>query len=765
VAAAHNQSSDAEPPAQALFESKLNPPPPRPAVVSRTALVDRLVSANDVPITSVVAPPGYGKTTLLSQWAHRDNARVAWLSIDRHDNDLSQFVSYAAAALDRVESIDPALLGPAPRRHSVAGAASGFAAAMAGMKEPVTLVLDHVEALENAECLDTVAELALHLPPGARLALATRVDPPLPVPRLRARGDIVEIGVDDLTMNDAEARELLENAGVELSDSDLEAVIARTEGWPVGLYLAALALRAGGSRQGAGIPFSGDDRIVAEYLRAEVLAQISPDEVRFLTRTSVLDRMSGPLCDAVLESSGSGEILESLAHSNLLLVALDRRGQWYRYHHLFRDLLRAELTRREPECITALHVRASGWCENSGLPEMAIEHAEAGGDADRTNRLLLMHAPALYAAGRAESVNRWMTWFNDRNLVEQYPALAALGAIAFSTSTRMGDAERWADAAERSLAAPPGSDAERARRGSHERVLPDGSTLGAWLAIMRLALCPDGIDGIARDAEIAAIGLSAQSPYRASAQSFEALGLLAAGEVERADALFAHAYSLALVTSRLPSAVLVAAMRGLIAIGANDWAAAEERRGETLDVLNASPALDDYAESVPGFVLAARTARHDDDTATAQGFLARAARLRPRLTYGRPLLAVVALLEFGRAYAELGDTAGGREVVRQAREILKQRPNLGTLPAQLDALEARIDTMRSGTVGPSSLTAAELRLVPLLPTHLTFAEIAQRLHVARSTAKTQAISIYQKLGVSSRGAAVEHLQTLGLLDL
>jgi LuxR family transcriptional regulator, maltose regulon positive regulatory protein len=765
VAAAHNQMSDGEPAARALFESKLNPPPPRPAVVSRTALVDRLVSANNVPITSVVAPPGYGKTTLLSQWAHRDNARVAWLSIDRHDNDLSQFVSYTAAALDRVEPIDPALLGPAARRHSVAGAASGVAAAMAGMKQPVTLVLDHVEALENAECLDTVAELALHLPPGSRLALATRVDPPIPVPRLRAGGDIMEIGVDDLTMNDAEARRLLENAGVELSDDDLDKVIARTEGWPVGLYLAALALRAGGSRQDAGIPFSGDDRIVAEYLRAEVLDQISPEEVRFLTRTSVLDRMSAHLCDAVLESSGSDEILESLAHSNLLLVALDRQGLWYRYHHLFRDLLRAELTRREPEIITALQIRASGWCEDNGLPEMAIEHAEAGSDADRTNRLLLTHGPSLYAAGRAESVHRWMTWFDDHSLVEQYPALAALGAIAFSTSTRIGDVERWAAAAEGSSVAPPGSEGERARRASPERMLPDGSTLAAWLAIMRLALCADGIDGIRRDADIAAEGLSAQSPYRAAAQSFEALGLLAAGEVERADALFAHAYSRAVVASRFPSAVLASAMRGLIAIGANDWAAADERCREALEVLNAFPALDDYAESAPGFLLAARTARHDRDTTAARAYLARAARLRPQLTYGRPVLAVVALVEFARAYAEIGDSAGAREVLRQAREILKQRPNLGTLPAQLDALEARIDAMQSGTVGASSLTAAELRLVPFLPTHLTFAEVAQRLHVARSTAKTQAISIYQKLGVSSRGAAVEQLQALGLLDL
>ena len=203
------------------------------------------------------------------------------------------------------------------------------------------------------------------------------------MPRLRAGGEIVEIGIDDLAMNNAEARSLLEQAGVELSDDDLRKVIERTEGWPVGLYLAALALRGGGSRQRAGIPFAGDDRLIAEYLRAEVLDHMTTDEVLFLTRTSVLDRMSGHLCDAVLEGTGSADALESLAHSNLLLVALDRQGEWYRYHHLFRDLLRAELARREPELIATLQIRASDWCEANGLRELAIDHAQAGSDASR----------------------------------------------------------------------------------------------------------------------------------------------------------------------------------------------------------------------------------------------------------------------------------------------------------------------------------------------------------------------------------------------
>ena len=270
---------------------------------------------------------------------------------------------------------------------------------MTSMTEPIVLVFDHVELLHNDECLDAIAELALHVPPGSRLGSATRTEPPLPMPRLRAGGEVNEVGVGDLAMDESEARALLEAAGVELDETDVKKLIERTEGWPVGLYLAALALRVGGSEQNAVTPFSGDDRLVAEYLRSEVLNGLSDAEVTFLTHTALLDRMTGPLCDAVLGTQGSAEVLESRARSNLLVVPLDRQCEWYRYHHLFRDLLRAELRRREPTLIAELHRRAADWYEANGMPEIAIDHAHAGGDADRVNRLLLLCAQPAFAAG------------------------------------------------------------------------------------------------------------------------------------------------------------------------------------------------------------------------------------------------------------------------------------------------------------------------------------------------------------------------------
>jgi LuxR family maltose regulon positive regulatory protein len=345
-------------PSLELVESKLQPPPTRPGIVARTGLVERLLAADAAPVVCVVAPAGYGKTNLLAQWAQRTAHRVAWVSLDQRDNDPTVLLTYIAVALDRFEPIDPGIVGGlAGPGASIVDAVSRLAAAMAAMAQRVALVLDHLELLENQECLDAVAELAARLPEGVQLLVASRVRPPLPVALLRAQGRVLELGAEELAMDDQETRALLEGAGVELDEAAVSELLARTEGWPVGLYLAALAHKAdgGGPRRHAWAGFTGDDRFMADYLWSELLGQRPPDRVAFLTRTAVLERMCGPLCDAVLETTGSGDVLAWLEASNLLLVPLDRRRRWYRYHHLFQELLSAELDRREPELVPALH--------------------------------------------------------------------------------------------------------------------------------------------------------------------------------------------------------------------------------------------------------------------------------------------------------------------------------------------------------------------------------------------------------------------------
>jgi LuxR family maltose regulon positive regulatory protein len=276
----------------------------------------------------VVAPPGYGKTTLLSQWAERSGQAFAWVSLDEGDNDPKVLLTYVAEALDAIEPISDrvfhALASPV---SSVPGSVvPRLELAFSSMTSPAVLIMDDVPLLDNRECRAALSVLADHVSAGSRLVLAGRAEPPLRIGRLRAEGKVLEIGPDDLSLTRGEASSLLHDAGVALSEDDVAELHQRTEGWPVGPYLAALYLREGGLLRNAPISFSGDDRFVSEYMESEFLARISDQQRAFLTQTAVLEPMAGPLCDAVLDMPGSAATLADLARSNMLLVPLDRRG-------------------------------------------------------------------------------------------------------------------------------------------------------------------------------------------------------------------------------------------------------------------------------------------------------------------------------------------------------------------------------------------------------------------------------------------------------
>jgi LuxR family transcriptional regulator, maltose regulon positive regulatory protein len=460
----------------------------------------------------------------------------------------------------------------------------------------------------------------------------------------------------------------------------------------------------------------------------------------------VLERMSGPLCDAVLDTTGSSDILAWLEESNLLLVPLDRQRRWYRYHHLFHELLLAELDRREPELVPQLHRRAALWCEANGLPESAIDHAQAAGDADRVARLVWQLALPAYGAGRVDTTRRWFGWFEDQELLGRYPQVTVLGAWLQALVGQPVAAERWADAAE---------------QGPVTGTLPDGSTTQSYRALLRALLCRDGVDRMRGDIQAALAELSPASQWRPTAQLLEGIGYLLAGETDRADPVLAHAVEVASEAGALPVAVIALAERSLVAMHDQDWKQAAILAEQAQAVVRAG-ALDGYVASALVHAVAARVAVHRGDIPQAQEQLGRATRLRPLLTYALPYFAVQTLLELGRACLALDDAAGARVVLRHARDILRRRPDLGVLPNQVEELRSRIDTSRAGIAGVSSLTTAELRLLPLLPTHLTFAEIAERLYLSQHTVKTHASSIYRKLGVSSRNQATQHLQQTGL---
>ena len=728
-----------------LLESKFHAPVTRPGIVARTALVDRLAAAQ-VPVVTVVAPPGYGKTTLLAQLAERVWPRVAWVSCDDGDNDPVVLLSALAVALDRIEPIDPAVFWALASSGAGITVVPRFVSVIASMRLPVTVVLDHTEAVTNKGCLNTIAELVLHLPLGWRFALASRTIAPLPTARLRAQGGIVEVGAEDLAMSPEEASSLLEGVGVRPDMASTSELVQRTEGWPTGLYIAALAIRAGTRQSEAGLTFTGDDRFMGDYLRSELLDRVSGSEVSFLTRTAVLDRMCGSLCDAILDATGSGRVLEQMESRNLLVVPLDRRREWYRYHHLFRDLLQAELRRREPDLVQDLHSRAAAWYEANAMPEAAIEHAQAAGDNDCVARLVLEHAQPVWAGGRVVTVLRWMEWLRDATSAEHYGAIAVHGSLIFALLGHPSAAERWAAAAE---------------RGPSAGTLPDGSTMEGTLAYLRAILCRDGVDEMRRDAQIAWEGLSPASPYRATMLHTEGISYLVQGDPDKADPILAHAFDVATGANALPLAALILAERCIVAAQRHRWNEVATLTQRAVALVEAGR-FEDYWTSALVYAWAARDALHRRDIPMARYYVGRAARLRPLLTYALPVVSVQALLELTRSYIALADPGGAAAVLRQVHDILQQRPDLGVLPIQAEELHSRLAMIKAVAVGASSLTAAELRLLPLLPTHLSFQEIGERLYLSKNTVKTQAYSVYRKLGVTSRSEAVTRTHELGL---
>lgn len=731
-----------------LVASKLVPPFVRPGSVERTTLLDRLATETAPPIVSVVAPPGYGKSTLLRQWAEHRPRPSAWLTLDSDDNDPVVLLSYLAAALDQTVSVDPdvfrRLAVPQPSVRSIA---SMLGDALASQRL-ATLILDDVFVLENPDCHDIVGTLVEHVSTGSQVIAASRRELPLPVQRLRAQGRIVEIGPDDLALDHREATSLLNGAGVELAESQVRELVDVTEGWAVPIYLAARSVKARGDGARFDIAHVAAHRHVVAYVQAELLSAQTDETVEFLTRSALLDEMSGALCDTALMTTGSAERLEALAQSNLLVIPLDEHRHWYRYHHILRGLLRAELALREPELAPEVHRRAGQWCQDSGLPDVAVGYAMAAGDADRAAQIVQQRALPMYRVGRTVTLRRWFDWFDKQGLMDHYPEVALLGAWVSALTGHAVTAERWSDAAEHAPLLG---------------VLPDGSTPTESLqAIVRTGLCRHGMDQMLADAEVFERLIPSASPWRALAVLLLGMAHMLTGNLARAEDLFAQAADIAVDDGALPSASVALAESALIAFRRGEHVEAQAMSEHACAIV-AEGRLQDQATNALVFAAAARVAIHAGDAPRAKTFLAKAQRVRAGLTHALPFLAVQTRLELIRALLALADAPGARTVLREVDAILRLRPDLGVLPQQAEEVRAQLARIPVGTIGSSSLTAAELRLLPLLQTHLTFRGIGERLYVSPHTVKTQAISIYRKLGVSSRSAAVNRARDLGLL--
>jgi LuxR family maltose regulon positive regulatory protein len=730
-----------------LDQSKFRAPDLRSGMVHRDRVVHRLRASRGHRVVSITAPPGYGKTTVLAQWARRDRRAFAWVSLDERDNDPSVLLTYVAAAVHRTEAIDPGVFDAlaSPGLAAAITAVSRLGGSLQARSAPVVLVLDDLHLVSRRDCVDAVLRLAEHLPEGSQMALVSRGEKPLPLGRLRAQGKVMELGASDLAMDPQEATALLKGAGVDLPPEEVGELHRQTEGWPVALYLAALARKSGSPRAEA--PSLGRERFVVDYLHTELLDRLPPARVAFLTRTSVLDRMTGPLCDAVLDRTGSAYVLDTLERSNRLVIPLDRERRWYRYHHLFRDLLQAELERRSPGLAQDLASRAARWCEDNGLAEAAISYAMRAGDADRVARLLVALVVPLYYTGRIGTIRPWLAWFDHQGLLEAHPEVALVGALLHAVEGHAAAAERWADVAE---------------RGAFEGTLPDGTTSWeGWIAYLRSALCRNGVEQMRADGDVASENMAPGTVWLASAITLLAMSHLLSGNVDGADELLERAIDVGEEGGATGTVEL--AERALIAIERGQW----DRAGVFADSARANmreAKMEGYLTSILVYAAAARVAIHRGEVAQARKELASAQRVRPMVTHAMPFWAVQARLELARAHLALSDPGGARTLLREADGIVRRRPGLGILPAQVREVGRQIDAMRYDVLGASTLTTAELRILPLLATHLSFREIGEQLYVSSHTVKSQAISIYRKLGVTSRSDAIRSAATLGLLE-
>jgi LuxR family transcriptional regulator, maltose regulon positive regulatory protein len=734
-----------------VIQSKLAIPSLRSTLVRRTALVNRL-RASETRVVRVVAPAGYGKTTLLAQWAARDPRPFAWVSLDERDNDPAAFLTYLAAALKSVRRIDSGVFrAAASGRDSMwSTGVPRLGAALASMPEPIVLVVDDVQELRDRDCLEVFRPLSKHLRPGSQLVLSGRAEDGLPLARLRTSGQLLEIGRVDLALSDAQASSLLAAAGVKVSDAEARELNERAEGWAAGLYLAALFMQELGDSR-ATSSFHGSDRFVADYLRSEHLSRLKRADVKFLTRTAVVDQMCGDLCDELLERRDSARRLQALEEANFFVVPLDRHREWYRYHHLFRDMLLSELERLEPGLAPLLHRRAASWFDRHGQPEAAIEHAAAGGDLDEVARLVSTCALPFYRDGRVATVERWLSWFDDPKILEGYPAVAAFGAWVNALRGRPDDAERFAHALEHhSPDAGP---------------MLDGSTSPRpWAAMVRALLCHHGIDAMQSDAQRALEELAPSSFWRPISLLLLGVALLLEGEVERAEEILTRTAEEAVGAGAIYAGIVAHSELALTALARRDRARAELELEHAREFVENQP-VEDYLPAALYLAASARLALASGHAATARTLLVSAMRMRPQLTRAIPWFGVQVKLELARAHLALADVDGAQTLLREVEDVFRHRPDLGALGAQ--ARELRTELANAGSIDhgwASTLTAAELRLLPLLTTHLSFREIAERLYVSRNTVKSQAISVYRKLDASSRSEAIDRAVELGLVD-
>jgi LuxR family maltose regulon positive regulatory protein len=726
-------------------------------LVARPALLEQL-AAHERKLTLVAAPAGWGKTTLVAAWqrAEADERPFAWVSIDRWDNDPVRFWTHVVEAIRTVEpraGADALVLLRAPGTSLLETVIPALVNETADLGRQLALVLDDYHLIESPEIHESLAFLVDNLPAALHLVLSTRADPPLPLARLRARGELLEIRADDLRFTPAEAAELL-NVVLELGleDEDVTRLYERTEGWAAGLYLAALSLRGRADTHAFIADFAGDDRHIVDYLGAEVLRG-QPDEVRrFMLRTSVLERMTGRLCDAVTQTAGAGDLLVEIERANLFLVPLDDKRRWYRYHHLFGNLLLDELRRAEPELVPTLHRRAAAWYRDAELIPDAIHHALAGGATAEATELIANHWNAFFNQGRLATVSGWLDAL-PAAVVEGDPRLCVARAWLALDLGRVDEVETWIDAAEAEIQARAGANG--------------GAPTRADTEILRTVhRFKTGDVGRANEAARRTIKLAPPDAVFPRTAAHCVLGLTHywSNESDRAIAILEEAVRLARSAGNDLAASYALGYLSVIRAERRELDAADELAEKALG-LSDEPGFAEHFTTMMAHLGRAKARERRGDLMDAESAASRALALGLRGA-GRIEIASARLTLAEVRHAQ-GAADEARDLVREARRTLATCPDPRALAERVAEVERRVKAAprRPGatTTADEELTDRELAVLRLLDSDLSQREIGAALYVSLNTVKTHTRSIFRKLDASNRSEAVARARSLGVL--
>jgi LuxR family transcriptional regulator, maltose regulon positive regulatory protein len=755
TAAEHARSN----PATVLLTTKLQPPIRRRELVSRRRLIEALCADSAHKLTLIDAPAGWGKTTLLADWhsAPAETRRFAWVSLDRGDNDRARFWAYIIEALRAVEpdvGMNSLAFLRAPAGTPLDALLSPLINDLQVLSQAVVLVLDDYHLITNPEIHEAVAFFIEQLPNRMHVALATRSDPPLPLARLRARREMLEIRAWDLAFDEKETGTLLNQAlGLDLDLKDVSRLWVRTEGWVAGLHLAALSLKGQPDASGFIAAFAGNDRHIVDYLGAEILEAQTGDVRAFLLRTSILDRLCGPLCDAVTDTEGSARLLQEIESSNLFLVPLDSHRLWYRYHHLFAELLRHELKQTDSALLVTLHRRAAMWYRDEGYVPEAIQHFIAAGDVAEAAELVALNWNDFLNAGHMHTVDGWLNAL-PRDALARDARLCLARAGVSLTLGRRDQVDPWLDAAER---AP------------HSTVIPSGATSAASEGAIYRAVHKYMLGDVASATTAARHAVEHEqggtSPW--GAMAFAALGRTLYWRGESTEA-----------AASLQEAVLRAQppRNNLSVIGALGYLAvihAERGELEKADGLarRAIAMSDEHGLAEHWVAIAALVARGTVLRATgklsrANDLLTRAEELARRGAGSVEL--AFALIALAQLRHDTGAPDDARELLAEARQAVADCPNPGILTMRLANAargtgQARVRSVQRRAHPVEELSDREMAVLRLLAGTLTQREIGAALHLSENTIKTHTRGIYRKLAASTRSDAVARARELGYL--